>query len=478
MNPRSQVTNFGGNVQFRPKQLFAPTTEVELLEILNTHRDGCIRVIGAQHSWSDVCRTDDTLIDMGHFQQIRITEKDGQVLAVVGAGCRIRTLLKALNARQLTLPSVGLITEQTIAGATATGTHGSGKHSLSHYVVSMKIACFTDDGQTAQTVTICDGIELRAARCSLGCLGIVMEITVPCIPQYRVQEQTQPRNTIEEILELERTAPLQQFFLFPHAWTYFAQTRRVAEKTGRSHSAWLYRIYWFLSLDVGLHLLIKLFVSVLRSRSMVRFLFRRLLPNFIFPRWVVADRSDRQLTMEHELFRHLELEAFVRRPQLIDASRLVMEVLRIADSPEYEPSRELLKQLETVNMSDRLNSIAGCFTHHYPVCFRRILPDDTLISMASGTDEDWYSISFITYQHDRDDFYRLAEFLAESISLLFRGRIHWGKWFPLNADHVARQYPDLEQFRRVARRFDPLGVFANSFVREKLRLHDSRGVAQ
>ena len=33
-----------------------------------------------------------------------------------------------------TLPSLGLIDEQTVAGATATGTHGSGRNSLSHYV--------------------------------------------------------------------------------------------------------------------------------------------------------------------------------------------------------------------------------------------------------------------------------------------------------------------------------------------------------
>ena len=62
----------------------------------------------------------------------------------------------------VTLPSLGLITEQTIAGAISTGTHGSGKASMSHYIEEIRLATY--DKRTGEPVvkTIADGDELRA----------------------------------------------------------------------------------------------------------------------------------------------------------------------------------------------------------------------------------------------------------------------------------------------------------------------------
>jgi FAD/FMN-containing dehydrogenase len=388
----------------------------------------------------------------------------------VGAGCQIKTLLATLNKRGLTTPSIGLITEQTIAGATATGTHGSGKHSLSHYVHSVRIACFDAAGETARIVDVTEGDELKAARCSLGCMGVVVEVTLPCIPQYFVEEKITPKSTIEEVLTLESDSPLQQFFLLPHAWTFFAQQRKVARKPGRSGGAAFYRIYWFLSLDVGMHLLILLFGVWLRSRRLVHFLFRTIVPWSIFPRWVTSDRSDRQLVMEHELFRHLEEEIFVRRSMLIAASHFVTDILKLADDSRHALSSSTLSQLKSIDALHDAQSLGGCLTHHYPICFRRILPDETLISMASGSGEDWYSISLLTYAESRDDFFRVARFLAETMTRLFNARLHWGKWCPVTSDQIEPQYPELPKFRTICRRFDPNGVFRNAFVSETLNV--------
>ena len=466
----SEISNFGNNVRFRPASLVSPKDEAELLNVLQSNRAGRIRVMGSKHAWSNAIETDGVLLDMRHFSHIQIHERNGPPFVTVGAGCQIKTLLAALNARGLTTPSVGLITEQTIAGATATGTHGSGKHSLSHYVHSVRIACFDTTGESAQIVNVTEGDALKAARCSLGCMGVVVEITLPCIPQYFVEEKITPKSTIEEMLSLESESPLQQFFLMPHAWTFFAQQRKVALKPCRSGGAALYRIYWFLTLDLGLHLLILLCGVWLRSRRLLHFLFRTVVPWSIFPRWVTSDRSDRQLVMEHELFRHLEEEIFVRRSMVIDASHFVTDILKLADDSRHALSSSTLSQLEAIDAVQPAQSLGGCFTHHYPICFRRILPDDTLISMTSGSGEDWYSISMVTYAEPRDDFFRVARFLAETMILLFNARLHWGKWCPVTSDQIEQQYPELPTFRTICRRFDPNGVFRNKFANETLNI--------
>ena len=377
-------------------------------------------------------------------------------------------MLVELSRKGLTIPSVGLIAEQTIAGATATGTHGSGKHSLSHYIESLQLACFDETGKFAQIVNITEGESLQAARCSLGCLGVVVEVTLPCIPQYFVQEKSTFCKSIEEVLVLESQAPLQQFFLMPQSWYFFAQERLVSPELSRRGFAAIYRIYWFLVIDLGMHLVMKLFVSILRSRRLVHIFFRSIVPSLVFQNWVVTDRSDRALVMKHELFRHLELEAFVARSRVIEAASFVKDILQYADNSNHQLSELTIERLQKVQLLDSLSSIKGRFTHHYPICFRRILPDDTLISMASGTSEDWYAISFITYQEPRDEFQALATFLANSMFELFQARIHWGKWFPQNSGQLNQLYPKMDRFRDVCSRYDPNGVFRNHFVKEKL----------
>jgi xylitol oxidase len=102
------------------------------------------------------------------------------------------------------------------------------------------------------------------------------------------------------------------------------------------------------------------------------------------------------------------------------------------------------------------------------VTFRRILPDDTLISTTAHADEPWYSISFITYFEPRDRFLRMGTFLLKCMIPLFGARPHWGKYCPLSREKAAALYPHLAEFRAQCLRVDPKGVFRNDFVRNAL----------
>lgn len=459
------VSNFGGNVRFRPRHRYVPRTEDEVLGVLNDHRDGTVRVVGAGHSWNRGIETSDALVDLRHLRHMSM---DGDRRRVtVGAGCRIGALLKHLSKRGLTLPSVGLIDRQTVAGAVATGTHGSGRHSMSHHVESMRIACYGTDGR-ARVRTVDSGITLRAARCSVGAMGVVLEVTLPCVPQYYVRERCVWRSDLDDVLEGEADAPLQQFYLMPHAWRWLAHERSVAGESRRAGGAALYRVYWLIMIDVLLHLCVKFTASLMRSRRLVHLLYRRLLPAFIFPRWRVTDRSERQLLMRHDLFRHLEMEVFVPRERLREALGFVGEVLRVADRHGQELTAEAQSQIDSLGARARLEALRGSFVHHYPICVRRVQPDDTLISMSSCSGmpkQDWYAISLITLAEPREPFQRVAAFLAETMTPLFGARLHWGKWFPPGTQTIERHYPGVGAFRTICEEFDPRRVFRNGFLR-------------
>lgn len=471
------IVNFGGNIRFTPRYHYAPTSETEVLELLDRHVHGKVRVVGALHSWSPAVVSEDVLVDLRHLNSVAVQkEADGDVWATAGGGCRIEHLLRRLHAlSDVTLPSLGLITEQTIAGAISTGTHGSGKHSLSHYMEEIRVAAYDAETGKARIYVWNEGAELRAARCGLGCMGIILSVRFRCIPEYDVAETITTCATIEEVLQLESQFPLQQFFLLPHRWSYFAQRRFVVPVSPqkRSWSAKLYRAYWFFGIDIGLHLAIKFLASFLRSPLAIRFFYQNLFSRLVLKNRTVIDTSDRMLVMEHELFEHLEIEIFVPATRVGRAAEFVRHVLAAFDGQAIAIPDEISSALKGIGMYESLLERRGTFTHHYPITFRRVLADDTSISMSSSTNESYYSISFITYVEPRDRFFAMASFLARSMTALFLARLHWGKYFPLSNAEIESVYPHLEEFRRICRETDPRGVFRNEFTDRVLGFSDT-----
>lgn len=117
-----------------------------------------------------------------------------------------------------------------------------------------------------------------------------------------------------------------------------------------------------------------------------------------------------------------------------------------------------------------LDSFAGSYCHHYPICVRRVLADDTLISMSSPTkadsSEDWYAISLISYNRpsQRKGFFDFANYLAPAMAARFGARAHWGKYNPLTADENLRLYHNLNEFKSIRKKFDPDGRFENDWL--------------
>lgn len=463
------VVNFGRNISFRPAHVYTPRSEEEVLEILREHRGKQIRAVGRLHAWSPGIATDQVLLDLRYLNSVQVEDRGSETWGTVGGGCQMKHLLHELDRRGLTTPSVGLITEQTIAGATATGTHGSGKHSLSHYLEEVRVACY--DLQTGEPVirTITQRPELLAARCSLGCLGIVVSASLRCRPQYRVEEHARFYRELSDVLASEAEFPLQQFYLLPWLWQYIVHHRREVVAP-RSWLAPLYRLYCFLTLDVGLHLAVLLFVKLLRSRRGPPWFFRWLFPWLAICNWKVVDKSYDMLVMEHELFRHIEVELFVRRSQLPAAMSFVSQVLC-----HFRGERDVLlpgirQQLADLNLLSELESAAGQYVHHYPICVRRVLPDDTLISMASGGTEDHYAISLISYAWppERASFFRFAQFMTKAMGNLFQARPHWGKVCEIDLTQAEALYPRLKEFQEICLAADQAGVFRNQWLQSTL----------
>lgn len=84
-----------------------------------------LRPVGAGHSSSPLVATEHTVVSLKHFAQLESFDEE-RCTATIGTGMTLEQAGEALFNVGLAMPNLGDIDEQTVAGAIATGTHGSG----------------------------------------------------------------------------------------------------------------------------------------------------------------------------------------------------------------------------------------------------------------------------------------------------------------------------------------------------------------
>src|SRR5690606_14138540 len=119
--------NWAGDQQCTPASVAAPRNRNELADLLGRAADAGqqVRVAGSGHSFTDICLTDGLLLDLSRMNRVLDVDR-GSGLARVEAGLTLHAASPALHNHGLAFPNLGDIDAQTIAGATATATHGTG----------------------------------------------------------------------------------------------------------------------------------------------------------------------------------------------------------------------------------------------------------------------------------------------------------------------------------------------------------------
>ncbi|KAJ5332753.1 hypothetical protein MYU51_015261 [Penicillium brevicompactum] len=171
----------------RPELYIRPQTIPEIQQLVTLARRCRRRLVsvGSGHSPSDLTCTSSWLVNLDHFNGIlEIDPTTGSV--TVEAGIRLSELGIELEKHGLTLPNLGSIDSQSIAGVIATGTHGS---SLRHGLVSEcieSLGLVLANGQFVRCSPTNNVDLFRAGLVSLGALGIVVEVTFKACPSFNI----------------------------------------------------------------------------------------------------------------------------------------------------------------------------------------------------------------------------------------------------------------------------------------------------
>ena len=207
MSPGVDWSNWSGAIRVADARIERPADAAALAERIAAAASAeRFRPIGSGHSFVPFWSEGDTLLDLsacsglhGMDAETGSEGREGRhtVIAELGAGTPIHAIGPLLAAEGLALANQGDIDRQTLAGAVATGTHGTGRGlgSLSSMVAGVELV----DGRGGLH-RIAGGDELAAVQLSLGLLGAMTRIRMRVVPLYGLHERN-AAEPVEECLE-------------------------------------------------------------------------------------------------------------------------------------------------------------------------------------------------------------------------------------------------------------------------------------
>ena len=417
--------NWTGDQTCAPAHRAAPTSvdEVGAVVRASAERGDEVRVVGAGHSFGDNCLTDGTLISLDGLTGLQHVDREtGSVR--VAAGTRLFDVNAALDQHGLALANLGDINVQSAAGAISTGTHGTGARlgNLATLVESLELV--TADGSVREL----SGDDLRAARVSVGALGVVTAYTLRTVPAFRLEERRGLTPLPALLAELDDRVDRNdhfEFFIFPHASAALTKdlnrTDAPAESQGQVRAwidEWLLENY---ALDV---------ISRVGRR------FPRQIPRL--NRFVTSVASGESTKVGHSF-------------DVFSSPRMV----RFTES-EWAFPREACVPAFTEIMA-----LAERHDVNFPLEVRFVAGDtDSMLSPAYGRETAYIAVHAYRGMAWEEYFAGVRAIAGE-----YGARPHWGKRHDLDAETLATRYPEWDAFQSVRTRLDPDGVFANAHVR-------------
>jgi len=391
-----------------------------------------IKPVGAGHSFTGIAVAPGVQLDLADLSGVLDADvATGRV--TIAAGTRLHALPALLAPYGLALPNMGDIDRQTIAGATATGTHGTGLGfgGLATQIVAARLV--TGSGELL-TVSASERPELLpAVRVGLGALGVLVEMTLQLVPRY-VLHAVERREPFDEVLDgwLDRlgSADHFEFYWFPHTGTALTKTNtRLPDSVSRTplgrFSRWV--------------------DDELLANGAYR---------AICALGTVAPRATPSLARV--------VDRFTGGRDFSDFSPAVFTTNRTVRFREMEYAVPLEAVPDAVREVRALIERKG-WRISFPIEVRAAAADDDWLSTAHGRDTGYIAV----HRYFRED--PTAYFTAvEEVLRGFGGRPHWGKLHTQSAETLAGLYPRFGDFLQVRDELDPERRFANPYLERVL----------
>ena len=423
--------NWSGDEQARPARIEAPRDVGEVAAAVKAAaRDGLrVRMVGAGHSFTGVALTDGVLLRPEGLTGLVGVDTAART-ATVRAGTRLRELNWLLGAHELAMENLGDIDRQTLAGALATGTHGTG---LGYGGLATQIAALELVLADGSVVTCSPGERpdlFHAAAVGLGVYGIVTAVTLRCEKAFTLLAVEEPAK-LGDLLDgrfaaLAETNDHVEFYWFPHTGDCVLKRNNRLRPGEPTRPLRLWR----------------------------RLLDDELLSNGVFTlTCALGHRAPAVIPRVNRLATGLL------------GTRAYTDVsYRVFTSPRRVRFREMEYALPRAEIPAVLRELDSLIRRSgwrisFPVEVRVAGPDELWLSTAHGRETGYVAVHQYVRTPHREYFDAV-----ESIMLAAGGRPHWGKLHTLDAAGLAPRYPRFADAVALRDEVDPDRRFGNAYV--------------
>jgi L-gulonolactone oxidase len=424
----SEWRNWAGDESCAPAAIERPGSLEECSAALEraARAEQRVRVAGAGHSFSDIALTDGRLLQLDRMARVLDVDRSSGLVRVQG-GISIRELSLRLAEHGLAQENLGDIDVQSIAGAISTATHGTGARLRNISAQVAELTLVLADGSTLRCSPDGDPELFRAARVGLGALGVVAEVTLRCVPAFRldgIDGQAPLEQTLERFDELALANDHFEFYVFPHTDVALTRTNNRTEQPAHARSRAGAYANDVLLTNHAFELFCKLGRRLPAQIPRINRLVTRVAGSSHR-----VDRSDR-IFASQRLVRFTEMEYALPREHTPEAVRRVLAMIERRG-----------------------------FAVPFPIEVRTVAPDDALLSTAAGRDSGFVAVHMYRGMA-WEPYFRAVEAIMDE----FGGRPHWGKRHFQTAATLRSRYPEWDRFQAVRARLDPAGRFANAWT--------------
>lgn len=408
--------NWAGTHTYAAARIVTPRTVEELQEIVAASPR--VRALGSRHSFNDLADTDGVLIDTSSLpHSVEVIDED---TVRVAAWMRYGDIATALKPHGLALHNLASLPHISVAGAVATGTHGSGDGNSNLAGAVAGFDMVDAHGELVSLQPVDDDFD--GAVVSLGALGILTTITLDVEPAFEVRQDVWDDLPWDAALEnLDRITSA--------AYSVSLFTDWSGDAIG---SVWLKQL-------VPGRVRGELFGATRRSED------RHPLPD------IDASPTTQQGGVPglwSDRLPHFRMEFTPSNGEEIQSEYLVPRINAIA-------ALEAMRELSPV------------VTPLLHVTEIRTMRADSLW-MSGAYDTDCVNIHFTWKKMPAEVAAALP--VIEAALLPLGGRPHWGKWFAAGASEIAPLYPRYDDFKSLVLGRDPERKFGNAYLSRVLGL--------
>lgn len=405
------ATNWSGNLTFGARELHEPTSIEQLQEIVAGSPR--VRPVGSRHSFNAIADTDAAQVSVAALPPVVRVDASAREVTV-SAGLRYGELVQQIDREGWALHNLASLPHISVAGAIATGTHGSGDRHGSLATAVSAIQLVRADGELLDVSR--GDVDFDALVVSWGRLGVVTAVSLDVQPTFEVRQDVFEHLPWSDVYQHfdDITSAASSVSMFTD-WNTVGPTSVWLKSRTRQEPRT--ELFGATPATRALHPLPD--VDAVSTTAQL---------GSPGPWWDRLPHFQLAFTPSHG--EELQTEYLVPRTAALDAITAV---------------RELAALIRPLLLVSEIRTVAA---------------DSLWLSPSHSV--DCVALHF-TWRRDVPAVTALLPTLDRALAP-FAARPHWGKLFETTPERLHTAYPRLDDFSRLVQQMDPRGTFGNDLV--------------